>query len=1280
MKLKFLLFTLLLSCGVLSAQDTIKSLVITEARLDRPALTYIELTNMGADPVNLQEFELGRVTAWNTAQEDGDWFNIDAGGWMMLPDEVLEPGESWVIGSVEDWRYTQHQINPFEHNYFDAKLDVKQYLDYEYHIAEAPSQPAPGDSVDAYDVFTDNWDGRTCIYIRHHLSNGDSVVVDQVAGMFTQDDGTNPDAGRFDVAGFPEATFAATLMRKFSVTEGNVDFETHRGVDLEDSEWIPVPHLGQNSGQRAAFWTIGNHDNYTLDETTLTSSTLEVDWDNNVITVPWGVRRDDSLMFQFDKREGLAWHYDYVANSEDSAYLSARTGDTLTIYAIGNTLQEEKFVIQVAPPTEDANIVVPMHPKNEDGFYEAYNMGLYSGYCQVTDGVAGMDTIKAMNGITGIGFSTRVDSLEKYLEFPSNASHEFVFLGGEERADLIDGDILKVIAENGEEKEYYIKVDVYRPNHNALLSAITWPDIPDDLRDIFGWDGDTIPDFKSTNYSYTIELEPQVTQVPALVAKPEALNTKVDITRATSLVGSSEDRTIRFNTTAEDDTTLLEYSITLSRRLPSDDVQPFSAEPFISQFIFRDQWSNNFIEICNPGNQPLDLSDYMFFHGTVNNPADAIAEIPEEWRSRYRKYIPGMKWQTEDGWAVEPYIAEQDLAVNPMVQGDDVFVITRQGSTGQSSGQNYPARDQWDIDFANNPWEEDLNTDDNVAEQWYEANFYIWKILNDSIKEGTKPATDPADFELIEAWGTGDENRAEPITGTPLDQIQSYTRKPQYWQGHPEFGASYGTEEESEWTMTDRAYWSSRGYGWPQDILLITTGIGSHYLNEITVYKSTVSSKRYIVDEGYKGDLQIRGVVTGETVSEVFEKITKADAGQTLTVESAADGSELANDAEVSDGDILVVVSANGENTTEYVLEVTADGLSDDAVLTSDTYDVNIEAAQGTITGIPVNTTLKTVVAGVEVPQGAKMTIIDDAGFYVPLQRLNFDTTMVDVMANDATNFIVVAEDGQTTIEYQVVLDVAETDAFVTSDVYDVDQDQSIIDLIPEGTTVSSLLNNIVPVSGATVIVTDKNGLQRESGGIYKDDRVVVTAADGTTSKTYFLAILGDVADYLAYVVSDMYLVDEEGDLIESEMQDETVAIFLDNLTAAPGASVVIVDADGNEKAEDALVETDDIVRVTSGNGNVVNEYVIDLVTSVNELLGLNINMYPNPTNGQVTIEGLEVGYKVQVYNSAGVYMRARIAQNTTERISLENEAKGLYFVVISGDKGVLGTYKLFVE
>ena len=80
-----------------------------------------------------------------------------------------------------------------------------------------------------------------------------------------------------------------------------------------------------------------------------------------------------------------------------------------------------------------------------------------------------------------------------------------LYIPGMPKADLSEGDKLRVTAENGDVKEYYISVNNYRPKHNAYLSAITWPDIPNYYRGIFGWVGDTIPSFNPTITNYRVQ-------------------------------------------------------------------------------------------------------------------------------------------------------------------------------------------------------------------------------------------------------------------------------------------------------------------------------------------------------------------------------------------------------------------------------------------------------------------------------------------------------------------------------------------------------------------------------------------------------------------------------------------------------------------------------------------------------------------------------------------------------------------------------------------------------
>jgi hypothetical protein len=255
--------------------------------------------------------------------------------------------------------------------------------------------------------------------------------------------------------------------------------------------------------QKKEYWTLGNHGNFTLGAHSLVpkTATSVVNFENKTITVPWGVRQNHKFTDNFEYSPGLAWFYSFSKEKADSAYATARTNDTITFYAVGNTLQEIKFTVITLPSTNADNLVVPKIPMQ---YYNVRFRGTYAmpgALYGVTSGHA-VDTIMSTNYLQGIGFATRVDTLFKYLEKPTQASWEIVFVDGVQRADLKNGDKLKVTAGNGSVKEYFIKVEDYIPNRTARLSAITWPDIPEYLKGIFGWKGDTIPSFTPTGYDY----------------------------------------------------------------------------------------------------------------------------------------------------------------------------------------------------------------------------------------------------------------------------------------------------------------------------------------------------------------------------------------------------------------------------------------------------------------------------------------------------------------------------------------------------------------------------------------------------------------------------------------------------------------------------------------------------------------------------------------------------------------------------------------------------------
>ncbi len=1315
---KLLLILLFAPALFLQAQEPYRQLIISEACNRDWDDTYIEITNIGNQTINLSEFKIGVLANSYPAILDVNndpWIPSSADYFFWLPDQELAPGESFVISQAYDFgrrQYAKHPpgVGAVE---FPNKIGYEENADMLFHFAE--------DNGDETDSITPSyqalhlWGGANPIYIEHHFAEGDSAVVDQAYGVF-DNNGVNSSGDEeqgFNVAGVLGATYQGPIVRKAKVTQGNLDFANARGLGDDDSEWIPLPEVGRGYNgywnARDVWWTIGNHGSYVLDENTLESEVIEVDFANKKLTVPWGIRRMDDIMHYMVKKPGIAWHYYLNPNHEDSLYRSARSGDKLNIIVCGDEKQEATFDIVVSAPTTDANIVVPIDHKN-------LGVGLVTGNTQagilswprVSTNVNGEDTITGARH--GLPYGLRTDSLLKYLEKPTNASWEIVWGGeGVERVDLQNGDKLKVTAENGDVKEYYIEVRPDEPSSNTFLTAITWPDVPLYLKGIFGWKGDTIPGFSGGVTNYTLNVPLEVEGIPALVAKPASLNAKVEVKRAKSFTGSLEDRTISFIVTAEDDTSTLTYNIELVKEKDPNKIQPYFAEPFLGEFIYHENWSYNYVDVVNPGNQPLDLSNYMFTFGVgSDNPSQITAVMaPEDWPNRYRKYVPGYKWTgNEAEWQVSPGILEPDLNVSPFLAPGDVFTMgSRPGgivTQGWVAGYRWPVLDALDVQFVqrddeiNNPWNEPV-TGSNVTNSGPTSTWNIYKILNDSVKQGLKPANDPNDFERIEAWGMVD-NSVWVINGRRVADIQTFIRKPDIYEPNPVVQASFGTnDDDSEWIFQNQAYWqnilSTTGGPWPgsQARVNIVNDIGKHFMIEPTHYKSTVSSLVYKVSDGYSNDEEIRGVTTGTTAGMFLTNIIMADENQTLTVKSTAGGSVLTGDALLTNSDTLVVLSADSTNTSKYILEVTDEGLSDDAVLSSTLYQISVDvepvvgeesvvAGAGTVSGFEYGTRLGTVLNNISVPMGASMDVVDSEGKYVPLKILNYDTTYVDVTVNSEIYLDVLAEDGLTRIVYRLNPNTTENDAFVVSDIYTVTQSLNLIQFIPRGTNIMTLLSNIVPAKNATVKLVDKLGNERVEGGVAEDDKVVVTSANGEVTRVYHLSMLRTqyilTSDYLAYILSNTYAVDQVDYKVSGPSGSTLVSEFNSNITPAMGATAVVVDADGNEKTSGDLNQGD-MVKVTSADGRMVVVYEIDFATSANKLAEGKVQVYPNPTSGKVNIQGVEQGTRIQVFNQTGALLRDIRSTAALETLSLQNQPSGLYLIVLTKDSKLVGQFKV---
>jgi hypothetical protein len=257
--------------------------------------------------------------------------------------------------------------------------------------------------------------------------------------------------------------------------------------------------------------------------------------------------------------------------------------------------------------------------------------------------------------------------------------------------------------------------------------------------------------------------------------------------------------------------------------------------------------------------------------------------------------------------------------------------------------------------------------------------------------------------------------------------------------------------------------------------------------------------------------------------------------------------------------------------------------------------------------------------------------------------------------------------------------DASKNSAFITSDVYAVSQKETLISFVPNGTVVSAFLANLVPSAGASLKLVDKVGHDRINGYVADDDKVVVTSPDGTVTRAYYIAKLATQyvteTTYLAYILSSVYAVDQVAYKVAGVSGDETVSAFLGKVTTSVGATANVVDKDGNVKTT-GDVNGSDMVMVTSADGKIKVYYTFGPLTSASVLEANNIQLYPNPTNGEINVSGLKSGLRIQVYNSVGSVVREINVQNSIEKISLRNEPAGMYMIVVSNSSNIIGRYK----
>jgi hypothetical protein len=1339
-----ILFSLLAFSAGIRAQDTrwdtIPDLIISEIRLATYEYTYIELTNVDDVAINLKDFKIATSYYYSGAVNQGPTGYAYLPDKVLQPGESflvasvhdfgdLNYSENLYLGSPNGWMMR-------------TMPEVLEYVDLPVFSQETSSLD-PRDSVSAESLrgttqkpFLNLHDCGKNVILEYHKGN-DSVFVDLFfatatgdASTFTYMDGLNNEA-LAAVAGIPRVVGAFymgasgqwpgapeyTVVRKTSVQHGSVSWDDQRGTDADNSEWIVIPAA---HNYRLSLWewskyftTLGRHGNGSISETTVTSDVVTIDWVNHKMSVPWGIRRFN-LMDYITVGDNISWEFIQSTNPADATHIGVRTGDKLVMYATGETRQEVDFDIEVVDAIDQTKaLILPL-------LAPVGTSQTLTRIYEVTYDIPGMDTIYGMD------FGLRVDSLYKYLEKAEGATWKLICVDGlPDRADLKRGDLLRVT--NGAvTKDYYLAVSAIPVvNNNPYLQFIKWPDVPSVLRTNNVWkNNDIIPNFFNVVKDYIIKLPSGTKDVPALTVIPQNVNASVTIESASTLNGLPEDRTTRITVVSEDGLNTVVYTVRFDVETSASNIQPVVAEPIFTRFVPALGINDNMMAIGNPGTTNIDLSNYVVSNalgGTA--PDQVLPRALSAYGFRYFAYVPGYDYGTEAEWNANPGIIHPDYQVNPIIPPGRCFVMVDRvdgfwwylyslgGTVNRSDMMLNP---YIDVAFVNINQKTPIDQDPEkyykqgctfirAGWDWYGAvsqtrdlQFQsLYKIVGDSVKEGLKAVgSDLTDYQLIDMMGTYDNTNWEPITGLgpgrPVPNEVwapgwgflpwSIERKPNISKGNPLPGGSWGTAETSEWTMLNYLDFNPNQsvIGFWQAAWQIGLGIDYHLFDPVTDNSSTVLSHAYKVSGGYTSPQTITGVITGTTVADFMVKIIKRNPDQTLEVLHKG-----STDAVVS-ADTLKVTSKDATNVTNYILTVSDVGLSDDAVLVAKTgsgLTVEVSGDDGTVSGIKFGTTLESLLASLVKPANSTLRVINASGNLVPMKYSTAEGSNMTVKTSENISLEVTSENSENTITYELAIaEFTDNAAYLTSNIYNVDQEVQLVSLIPSGVRVPVLLSNLQVNKGATVIVVDKVGSERTAGNVAIDDNILVTSPDGTVTKIYWLSFMGQRQGALAYVTSDVLVVDQEQLTISGIPKNTSLNIFLGLVRPAPFATLNVFNAEGT------LVTSGNIgegftLQVTSGDNTKTVAYNLSVLVNIPNTEIELVRIYPNPATDQITIEGLRENCTITITSILGNKVKVLDSKNIhNATISVEDLPAGIYLITITAENYKSQPVRLLVQ
>ena len=551
---------------------------------------YIELTNVGSDSVDLSEYRIA------TQRNNYPTPKIQRMTTFIL-NGMLAPGECYVIMAASYYDNLSKSVMSRGDSIARHNVKLEAIADF-----KAPSDKG----VNAYpnvigrtvDLFDDNW--RNNLVLLKLTSDTVEVAVDVFNTSYAEN-------GNATIAGVPNAPSDYTIVRKQFIggrTYGNTDFRISAGSEAaEASEWIVLPRFRSATSHLPT--TIGSHNVTSVYGVSAKDGLgAVVDQANSIIYLPSTAYKGDSIISYLNVNADMTWEYKLNGVLEEELSNLIHTGDSVTFYHCGVEVTSKSYHIEALPFTGTTAMAVSLKRKSNLNTYYNLTMGLE------------VDTIYG----SSIYYDYPVDTFIKYIEIPDSATVEMIWANGNlPRPYLKEGDKLRVVSKDkAVTHDYYIACVPYEENilsHDASLSFIRWPQYPVEELDPYVWStGDSIPGFNSEALSYIVKLPLGTEEIPALLVLTNSARAFCTSQPATDLYGSEEAQTSTFTVLAEDGTTSLTYAV---RFIVETEEVVYEGEPFISE-ISMNTGASVSIEICNPGNTLLDLSDYVLAAGRGN--------------------------------------------------------------------------------------------------------------------------------------------------------------------------------------------------------------------------------------------------------------------------------------------------------------------------------------------------------------------------------------------------------------------------------------------------------------------------------------------------------------------------------------------------------------------------------------------------------------------------------------------------------------------------------------